>query len=306
MQKEITSVSQYLDIIRRLDKAYAKDGGLNNPVSSKFLYRGMAHQSWPLLPGIFRRISQTYEGWPADTSKYLTFSTERRILQHFRQEAAAFAPQGQHESDLWWVELAQHYSVPTRLLDWSENPLVALYFACEDNGQQEDAVVWMLNRLNYNRYIKQLDPAYAFIEDEGARRQAISTLIGLTECEGGACQLSPLRLPFLYSPYLFDGRMSAQSSWFMVWGNNMRPFQQMVDHQNYMKLPEEACDLCAGDTSDDFLYQYVIPVCSKQQIVRELDMLGINGKTLFPGLDGVGKHIERIYRFDYQKNLGGY
>ena len=84
------------------------------------------------------------------------------------------------------------------------------------------------------------------------------------------------------------------------------PLQQMVDHQNYMKLPEEACDLCAGDTSDDFLYQYVIPVCSKQQIVRELDMLGINGKTLFPGLDGVGKHIERIYRFDYQKNLGGY
>ena len=183
---------------------------------------------------------------------------------------------------------------------------MALYFACENNSQEEEAVVWMLNRLNYNRYIKQLDPAYAFIEDEGARRQAISNLIGLTACEGGACQLSPLRLPFLYSPYLFDGRMSAQSSWFMVWGNNMRPFQQMVDHQNYMKLPEEACDLCAGDTSDDFLYQYVIPVCSKQQIVRELDMLGINGKPLFPGLDGVGKHIERIYRFDYQKNLGGY
>ena len=100
--------------------------------------------------------------------------------------------------------------------------------------------------------------------------------------------------------------MSAQSSWFMVWGNNMRPFQQMVDHKNYMKLPEETCALCAGDDSDDFLFQYIIPVCAKQQIVRELDMLGINGKTLFPGLDGVGKHIERIYRFDYQKNLGGY
>ena len=35
-------------------------------------------------------------------------------------------------------------------------------------------------------------------------------------------------------------------------------------------------------------------------------MLGFNGMTLFPGLDGVGKHIERIYRIDYQKNLGGY
>lgn len=306
MEKEIRSVAQYLEIIRKLDKAYAKDGGLNNPVSSKFLYRGMAHKSWPLLPGIFREIGTAYEGWEAGTHKYLTFSTEQRILQHFRQEAAAYVTQNRDESDIWWVELAQHYGVPTRFLDWSENPLVALYFACENNSQQEDAVVWMLNRLNYNRYVKELDPAYAFIEDEGERRQAISNLIGLTECQGGACQLSPLRLPFLYSPYLFDGRMSAQSSWFMVWGNNMRPFQQMVDHKNYMKLPEETCALCADDDSDDFLYQYIIPVCSKQQIVRELDMLGINGKTLFPGLDGVGKHIERIYRFDYQKNLGGY
>ena len=301
MEKEIRSVAQYLEIIRKLDKAYAKDGGLNNPVSSKFLYRGMAHKSWPLLPGIFREIGTAYEGWEAGTHKYLTFSTEQRILQHFRQEAAAYVTQNRDESDIWWVELAQHYGVPTRFLDWSENPLVALYFACENNSQQEDAVVWMLNR-----YVKELDPAYAFIEDEAARRQAISNLIGLTECQGGACQLSPLRLPFLYSPYLFDGRMSAQSSWFMVWGNNMRPFQQMVDYQNYMKLPEETCALCAGDDSDDFLFQYIIPVCAKQQIVRELDMLGINGKTLFPGLDGVGKHIERIYRFDYQKNLGGY
>ena len=92
----------------------------------------------------------------------------------------------------------------------------------------------------------------------------------------------------------------------MVWGNNIRPFQQMIDHENYMKLPAEECPLCAGDESDDFLYEFVIPACAKQQIVRELDMLGVNGKSLFPGLDGVGKHIERIYRFDYQKNLGGY
>ena len=305
MEKQITSVSEYLNIIRKLDKAYAKDGGLNNPVSSKFLYRGMAHKSWPLQPGIFRHITQQYEGWAPDTSRYLTFSNEKRILQHFRQEAAAFAPQGQHDSELWWLELAQHYGVPTRLLDWSENPLVALYFACEDNNQKEDAVVWMLNRLNYNRYVQNQDPAYAFVEDETARREAIGNLVGFIPCEGGACAISPLDLPFLYSPYLFDGRMAAQSSWFMVWGNDRRPFQQMVDHKNYMKLPEESCPLCAGDDSDDFLYQYVIPVCYKQQIVRELDMLGINGKNLFPGLDGVGKHIERIYRFDYQKNLGG-
>ena len=305
MEKEIRSVAQYLEIIRKLDKAYAKDGGLNNPVSSKFLYRGMAHVSWPLLPGIFREIGEQYEGWDESARKYLTFSTEQRILQHFRQEAAAYVNQHRDESDIWWVELAQHYGVPTRFLDWSENPLVALYFACENNSRKEEAVVWMLNRLNYNRHIKALDPAYDFIDDEVARREAIRTLMGFTDCKNGACTVSSMELPFLYSPYLFDGRMTAQSSWFMVWGNDMRPFQQMIDEQNYMKLFDEDCPPCDGNESDDFLYQFVIPVWAKQQIVRELNMLGINGKSLFPGLDGVGKHIERIYRFDYQKNLSG-
>ena len=305
MEKQINNVSQYLEIIRKLDKAYAKDGGLNNPVSSKFLYRGMAHKDWPLQPGIFREIGEQYEGWEAGTRKYLTFSTEQRILQHFKQEAAAHAPENPMGDELWWVELAQHYGVPTRLLDWSENPLVALYFACEDNSQQEDSVVWMLNRLNYNRHIIRQDESYGFIEDETSRREAISSLLGFSQCEG-ACQRSLLTMPFLYAPYFFDDRMAAQSSWFMVWGNDTRPFQQMIDFKNYMKLPDEACNLCAGDPSDDFLYKFCIPKCSKQQIVRELNMLGINGKSLFPGLDGVGKHIERIYRFDYQKNLGGY
>lgn len=305
MQKEITSVSQYLDIIHKLDRAYAKDGGLNNPVSSKFLYRGMAHQSWPLLPGIFREIGERYEGWEENTRKYLTFSTEQRILQHFKQEAAAYVPQSRIDSELWWVELAQHYGVPTRLLDWSENPLVALYFACEMNSREEPAVVWVLNRLNYNRYVIEQDEAYRFIEDEVSRRETISNLLGFAPCENGACRISPLQLPFLYSPYLFDDRMSAQSSWFMVWGNDTRPFQQMIGRENYMRLPE---DQDPGDANayDDFIYQFVIPVEAKQQMVRELDLLGVNGKSLFPGLDGVGKHIERIYRFDYQKNLSGY
>ncbi len=57
---------------------------------------------------------------------------------------------------MWeWISLAQHYRVPTRLLDWSENPLVALYFAVEvdedSNGAQVDGRVWALNPLQLNQ-----------------------------------------------------------------------------------------------------------------------------------------------------------
>ena len=39
----------------------------------------------------------------------------------------------------------------------------------------------------------------------------------------------------------------------------------------------------------------------KQPLLRELDMVGINEKTLFPGLDGIGRYMERKFRFDYNE-----
>lgn len=65
----------------------------------------------------------------------------------------------------------QHYGVPTRLLDWSENPLVALYFAVENKDKETDAAIWMLrpNKLNTHAHINDKDePDYipSFDDDE--------------------------------------------------------------------------------------------------------------------------------------------
>ena len=80
------------------------------------LFRGQL-EDWPLLPKIarFKEIGDI-------------ISFEQSLLSHFRREAFPFLniiP----NNDWEWLSIAQHHGLPTRLLDWSLNPLVALWFA---------------------------------------------------------------------------------------------------------------------------------------------------------------------------------
>jgi hypothetical protein len=82
---------------------------------SKAVYRGHANEEWKLIPAAFRG--------PVDNG-----IKTHKDLRRWKEMAARFADR--QTTDLEWLVLAQHYGVATTLLDWSTNPLVALYFAC--------------------------------------------------------------------------------------------------------------------------------------------------------------------------------
>lgn len=92
------------------------------------LYRGHADVSWSLLPSAYR---------PGNTG-----IRDRATLQRWSRVAARFASPVPR-NDIEWLVLAQHYGVPTMLLDWTESPLIALFFACfgEDHA---DGCVWQV------------------------------------------------------------------------------------------------------------------------------------------------------------------
>ena len=108
----------------------------------------------------------------------------------------------------------------------------------------------------------------------------------------------------LYTPFYVDPRMSAQSSYFMVWGAKESRFEEMFSDEKYhMRLPEkDSNERSYGQHEQEaLLFSFLIYADRKQPLLRELDMVGINEKTLFLGLDGIGRYVERKFRFDYNE-----
>ena len=96
-----------------------------------FFYRGQASIDFKLIPSIGRIAKEGRE------EALLNF--ERKIFEEFKRKYAMFTDV-RPKNDMEFLFLAQHYGLPTRLLDWTYNPLIALYFACCSHPENNGAV----------------------------------------------------------------------------------------------------------------------------------------------------------------------
>jgi hypothetical protein len=287
MGEPLRSVIELISIIEKYNFQFGKSHRSND-----FIFRGMSNESWPLLPGIFRKYSKM------QTSKLqnLTYSeqiyesnNENEILWHFKKEAAGFLPSISQENDYIWLQYAQHFGAPTRLLDFTSSPLTALYFCCKSESE-EDGSIWLINTTAFHHW----SCTDAFPESLGSdftRGDLIATIInGIKDknCMG-------INRPIMFVPAFVDQRMSAQASKFLLWGKNEKPLEDMIDKSNKMEFSPDGVKYLNAD-DQRFLSKIIISGEYKHCILRELDVLGINEKSLFPGLDGIGRYIEKHYK----------
>lgn len=112
------------------------------------IYRGVKSIDYPLIPKIGRIV-------PPDSAKSREWN-EKEILRLFKEQALPyldFLP----DNDWDWLALGQHYGLPTRLLDWTANPLVACFFAVEQQSE-DDSVIYAYQNKSYIEVKKHPDP----------------------------------------------------------------------------------------------------------------------------------------------------
>lgn len=268
----------------------------HSPKGSGFLFRGHQDSSYALLPGLYRQFSKDQQARLAHGSisgKVYT-ANENEILAHFRKEASGILSFVDQNDDFTWLQYAQHYGVPTRLLDFSSNPLVALYFCCK--GEKAcDGAIWVLNSYAYQRWMfkdafcTENEPE---ITTTMIQQSIIKSMNGYIDY--GAERVE-MRRPLLFVPAYIDQRMSAQSSRFLLWGADERPLDMQISSREEMNLSSEGIAFSIVDDTR-FLSKIIIPDLCKHDILRSLELMNVAEKTVFPGLDGIGRYIEQYYR----------
>jgi FRG domain len=227
------------------------------PVSAdgrEIWYRGHRDLCWRLEASAFR--TQQHR------------DNERAMLARFRQEAAAAGLQFAFD-DWGWITFAQHHALPTRLLDWSQSPLVALYFACEtsieDSGIEPDGEFFLIHPNDLN------DEAG---DDGGGHPPLLSdgdvTLIDYLPGRDTENKRKPRAV---VAPLLFD-RIRFQTGTFTI-----AQIPSMTAPQEPMRKARS-------------LQSFIVPGASKSVLRDELGVLGFNDVSIYRDLDRIATRIK--------------
>lgn len=201
---------------------------------------------------------------------------ENYVLQSFRRQAGGLANVPDRDRTDEWLFLAQHYGVPTRLLDWTEGALLGLYFAI--NRDRPKPTVFMLNprKLNDTAGARTSDLNYplSWIKPGGGLYVALAwqnrTLSNKDRAKAASSHLN-LQIPLAFPATYQDQRMIAQRSCFTIHGTVLEPIEDIL-RSNNLRI-------------SDFLFKYSIDRKQRVKLLKKLSILGVSGATIFPDLD---------------------
>lgn len=251
--QEINSPSQALEVASRL-------GGPGKYVAN-LAFRGQADFNWGAVPSIYRNepFFENSIDRPHDINSFVVraHALESIFVSQFFLRARIHLnnPERGFASDRI---LAQHFGVPTRLLDWTANPLVALYFAVSDPGREN------------------LDGAFYFLH-------AANRTVGQLPTEEKLKAYKKANDMFMLDPPYIDQRIPAQSAKLTF---------HTIDESAGCFLPLEKQEFEAGK---HWLQKFRIPSRSKGTIYRELLQIGIDHHSIFPDLQGLGEQMRRNF-----------
>ena len=198
---------------------------------------------------------------------------ERHLLSSFRKYAVESAV---HGDSVWnWLSLAKHHGLPTRLLDWSYSPYVAMHFATANlNQYEDDGAIWCVDYQKTNELLPP--PLQKILKDEDAN---IFTTELLNSVASTLRDFDALGKDFVlfFEPPSLDERIVNQFALFSL------PSSAKLSLEELLKRKES------------MYRRIIIPAELKWEVRDKLDQANITERVLFPGLDGLSQWLKRYF-----------
>lgn len=263
------AVKEFNDFVQN---EYSKYYGVGN---YRPLFRGQACDKWPPLPGVLREdfIQSVYaqnrlDGMTISNITMQIISLERNILKLFRKEGYSLV--NPDTTDSKWYALAQHHGLPTRLLDWSNSPLVALWMAVEHSADQEDGCIYSINYAPKEAYKEKVS-----FWTEDRQEELMQYLMGENKSDINE-DIFKNEMIIHINPNKFSPRLVSQHAHFTL-------------HTPATKDSKLPCNLSIEDVYDSS--QFTIKKEYKRYYRTYLMQLGIQRWSLWPDLDNIARGI---------------
>lgn len=255
----------------------------------KVFYRGHSNVSFRLIPSVFRQ------------TKWL--HNEKLMYQELQINCSNELCEMHRHLDI--LAEMQHYGLPTRLLDITQNPLIALYFACEDTTTRFGEVILLgVNRADIkypqSDTVAILASLPLFTYNKQKKFYSLSTNSGLGEAQFnsqienliqevrierpgfiGKVKKEDLRKSFIVMPSRNNRRIEKQEGAFIICG--------LLD-EVYGNGKTNSIDQLRIQDEDG--KKIVCVVHNKAELLRQLDSLGINKSKIYPEIDDVADYLK--------------
>jgi hypothetical protein len=319
---EISSISDCEDLLNLFQKDYDENQKasfifpvVKEKYSHGIWFRGEPfHEETALTPSVFRK--------PINHDYY----NEQSLFNYARNRVPSFSGNDLNRDSLGLLSRMQHYEVPTRLLDWSESMLTALYFAVRDMDGK-DGMLYCLNARKFNaitgmRGQEQFenihdDTSYGlkfriFMICCETAKDWISKVLGVSDFrwhdvkdlfEGFNPETEKIpknALDFHCSPIcVLPGyntiRQQVQRTVFTLHGGKVYR-DTMAPKNDKIPMPKGFLELAEEQPDKLFLLKFRIPHNVKKDLKLKLDRFGINEAAMFPDSDALGKSIREAFQ----------